>query len=486
MFLVKQQQLTQHKNLKHKYMGAYSNPQIPIDTQSGQYYRDLTNTIVSNTVGIINDWAAKAAENKKKNQAIAIKVGEEESAMNRFVGDAQIKNPTVDFETLYRPMIKEYAKLKTSILNGTSANPSEDRRISDEIFSSVKNIQETLIDISSTDFIPAFKNMNGPGGLDGSANQPEVVEALAIFHGLQNGKKVPVREAGGKISWDIYNADNKLVKKFTSQEIKDSSKNGMLFIVPNAAENVDSFKIANPTIFEQKDGQPTGIITAGFLNDAVEYKIQDKSVQDTLGYTKKTAIYGKKQAINKKKIEDDPNFIAMVDSKACGMTDSTFSGREAILFNNNHFKNQPGAIYLDPTKAMTEEEKTKFKADYKKFILDGIPNEQVVPGYKPVEKEEIVEVKAKTTGSKGGGTNTNKGKGKGKSEDKPIDQISKEIYAIKADTPADEWKYGNRKISWSAATGEFKVKTSGGDADAIFKTKQEVIDYLKGGKTKLN
>lgn len=378
-------------------MGAYSNPQIPIDTQSGQYYRDLTNTIVSNTVGTINTLAAKAEENKKKNQAIAIKVGEEESAMNRFVGDAQIKNPTVDFETLYRPMIKEYAQLKTSILNGTSANPSEDRKTADKIFGTVKNIQETVVDISSTDFINAFKNMNGPGGLDGKANQPDVVDAMAIFHGLKSGKKVPVQDANYQIAWDIYDGDGKFVKKFTSQEIKDSSKNGMLFMVPNAAENVDSLKIATPAIFEQKEGQPTGIITDGYLGEKVEYKIQDKSVEDTLSYTKNTAVYGMKRIVNKEKIGKDPNFEAMVDSKASGMTNSTFSGREAILFNNNHFKNQEGAVYLDPTKAMTEEEKTKFKADYKKFVLDGLPNEQVVPGYKPVEKEEIVEVKPKTT-----------------------------------------------------------------------------------------
>lgn len=461
-------------------MGAYSNPQIPIDTQSGQYYRDLTNTIVSNTVGTINTLAAKAEENKKKNQAIAIKVGEEESAMNRFVGDAQIKNPTVDFETLYRPMIKEYAQLKTSILNGTSANPSEDRKTADKIFGTVKNIQETVVDISSTDFINAFKNMNGPGGLDGKANQPDVVDAMAIFHGLKSGKKVPVQDANYQIAWDIYDGDGKFVKKFTSQEIKDSSKNGMLFMVPNAAENVDSLKIATPAIFEQKEGQPTGIIAAGYLIDKdIEYKIQDKSVEDTLGYTKKTAVYGMKRIVNKEKIGEDPNFKTMVDSKASGMINSTFSGREAILFNNNHFKNQEGVVYLDPTKAMTEEEKTKFKADYKKFVLDGLPNEQVVPGYKPVEKEEIVEVKPKTT--KTGGTGNNRG-GNTNTKTENIDEISKQIYDLDPKTSGPrKFSYGKNVVTYDTSTKEFRVTDSNGPKDAVFKTKAEVVRYLKDG-----
>jgi len=84
-------------------MGAYSNPETPIDTQSGQYYRNLTNTIVSNTVNTINAWTAKAAENKKKNEAIAMKVGEEESALYRNLSSTQQQNPTVNFENLYRP-----------------------------------------------------------------------------------------------------------------------------------------------------------------------------------------------------------------------------------------------------------------------------------------------------------------------------------------------------------------------------------------------
>jgi len=79
-------------------MGAYSNPQETVDTQSGQYYRNLTDTIVSNTVGAINTLTARAEENKKKNEALKIKVGEEESALYRNLSSTQQQNPTVNFE----------------------------------------------------------------------------------------------------------------------------------------------------------------------------------------------------------------------------------------------------------------------------------------------------------------------------------------------------------------------------------------------------
>ena len=172
----------------------------------------------------------------------------------------------------------------------------------------------------------------------------------------------------------------------------------------------------------------------------------------------------------------------MVETKAAGMTNSTFSGREAILFNNNYFKDQPGAVYYDPTQSLTEEQKIKFKDDYKKFVLDGLPNEQIVPGYKPVEKEEIVEVKPKTPK---GGAATPKG-GKPTKTDGNIDEISKEIYAIDKNSGPRKFSYGGNVVTYDTSTQEFRITDSRGPKDAVFKTKAEVIQYLKdGAKPKL-
>jgi hypothetical protein len=210
--------------------------------------------------------------------------------------------------------------------------------------------------------------------------------------------------------------------------------------------------------------------------------MQDKSVQDTLTYTKKTALYGMKQIVNKARIAEDTNFNTMVESKAAGMTNSTFSGREAILFNNNYFKDQPGAVYYDPTQSLTEEQKIKFKDDYKKFVLDGLPNEQVVPGYKPVEKEEIVDVKPKPTK-----VSTAKPKdGKPVKAEGNIDEISKEIYAIDKNSGPRKFSYGGNVVTYDTSTQEFRITDSRGPKDAVFKSKAEVVKYLKdGAKPKL-
>jgi hypothetical protein len=49
-------------------MGAYSNPEILVDTQSGQHWRDLQESINATSRQMTNAFVTRAAENKKKNE----------------------------------------------------------------------------------------------------------------------------------------------------------------------------------------------------------------------------------------------------------------------------------------------------------------------------------------------------------------------------------------------------------------------------------
>jgi hypothetical protein len=58
---------------------------------------------------------------------------------------------------------------------------------------------------------------------------------------------------------------------------------------------------------------------------------------------------------------------------------------------------------------MTIEQQNKFKYDYRMFVIDGLPEEQTVPGSGIIEKEEITkQVISKPTGGKGGSNKPNK------------------------------------------------------------------------------
>jgi hypothetical protein len=58
---------------------------------------------------------------------------------------------------------------------------------------------------------------------------------------------------------------------------------------------------------------------------------------------------------------------------------------------------------------MTIEQQNKFKYDYRMFVIDGLPEEQTVPGSGIIEKEEITkQVISKPTGGKEGSGKPNK------------------------------------------------------------------------------
>lgn len=389
-------------------MGAYSNPETPIDTQSGQYYRNLTDTIVSNTVGTINTWAAKAAENKKKNEAIAMKVGEEESALYRNLSSTQQQNPTVNFENLYRPKIKRYAELRTSILNGTSADPSADRMEADEIFASVGNIKNSLVDLSSEDFDIKWAKRGVAGGISMDSD-PNVVKALAIFYGKIPGRKEPRFENGkaGAFLWDVYEGDT-LVQTFSAEQLKKaSSGQGLLRVIPNAADSVDAVKVANPDIFELKDGIPTGRLNEMYYAETYEKPLVGEEVTISGGYEKKTTKFmptGKLTDASIKLLRENTNFNTVMTAKADGLINGTSNNIEAIMFHNTYFVKED-KNKINPNSPMTEAQKEKFRADYKEFIIQGLPKEQAVAGAKPIEKSEIGKmVIKKQTGGNGGGT----------------------------------------------------------------------------------
>ena len=464
-------------------MGAYSNPETAIDTQSGQYIRNLQENIVSSTVGAINTWAAKAAENKKNNEALKLKVGEEESALYRNLSSTQQQNPTVNFEELYRPQIKRYAELRTSILNGTSTDPSKDRMEADKIYASVGNIKNSLVDLSSEGFDDKYAKMGGAGGYAVKENDPNVMKSMLIFSGKLPGKKVARFEDNdpSKVVWDVYDGETKIQSLSAEQLKKAASGQGLLKVIPNAADSIDNAKSAVPDVFDLKDGIPTGLIKSDYLGEVYEKELPGQKTSIVSGYQKNTKKYVATAKINKEAIMANQNLLNVLNAKAEGFINGSADNSQAILFHNTYIA-QSDQDLLEWDKPMTTEQQNKFKYDYKMFVIDGLPEEQTVPGSGIIEKEEIVKQvitkPTKTPSSpKGGKTNA---------PTENIEEISKQIYAIDKESGPRKFSYGGNVVTYDTSTQEFRITDSKGPKDAVFKSKAEVIQYLKdGAKPKL-
>lgn len=373
-------------------MGAYSNPQTLVDTQSGEHYRNLQETITRATVGTINSIAAKAEENRKKVEALQTKVGEEESVLYKNLSSVQQTNPTVNFEELYRPAIKKYAELRTRILNGTSADPSADRMEADKIYASVGNIKNSLIDLSSEGFLDKYAKMDSPDGYSSKYSDATTMQSMLIF-----SNKLPGRKEGrfvdgdySKFVWDIYDKDGNLIQSMSADQLKKaSSGQGLLRTTPNAADAVDNTKLAAQNIFDAKEGKLLGTVKPEYLDTAnvVERKVGSDTILETAQGRKTVGNYQPSYKVNKELISSDQNFNSVTLAKADGMINSSDSGIEAIMFYNTHIAKDDKDLF-DPEKPLSNEDKIKFREAYKKFVLDGIPEFQ--PAGDIVKREDFV------------------------------------------------------------------------------------------------
>ena len=370
-------------------MGAYSNPQGFVDTQTGQYYREMTASI-ANAVSSI---AQTYKQNQEEIRKINLKVGEEESALNRELASTQQANPTVNFEELYRPQIKRYAELRASILNGTSKDPSADRMEADKIFSSVANIKNTLVDLSGEDAVEKFNKMGAPGGLAVRENDPKLVKGLLIFSNKLKGKKEGRFENDdpSRFVWDLYDENDQLVISMSAEKIKQAvNGNGLLYTIPDAEQPVIEVKKSNPTIFQLEKGLPTGNVLEKYLveGEVIEKEIQGGKTIQYDGYQRTVKQYRPMGKVNKDKIMEEPNFKVMLESTAEGLTGgASGAGIDAILFNNYHFRKMANFVELDIKKTMSDEEKEKFVNDYKEFVKATLPDEQPIPGANLIEKD---------------------------------------------------------------------------------------------------
>jgi hypothetical protein len=461
-------------------MGAYSNPQGFVDTQTGQYYREITASI-ANAVSSI---AQTYKQNQEEIRKINLKVGEEESALNRELSSTQQANPTVNFEDLYRPQIKRYAELRASILNGTSKDPSADRMEADKIFSSVANIKNSLIDLSAEGFDEKYAKLGSPGGYAIDENNPSTMKAMLIFSNKLKGVKKGRFEDGdpNRFVWDIYDADNNLVATMSAEKIKQAANgNGLLYTIPDAEKPIIEVKKSNPTIFELEKGLPTGNVLEEYLvqGEVIEKEIPGGKTIQQGGYQRTVKQYRPMAKVDKDKIAADPNFNALVQSTATGLTGGdSGSGTDAILFHNTHFKKMEGFEPLDISKPLTPEQKEKFIEDYKKFTLATIPNEQIIPNANLIEKD-VTEGFKPIDPNKKKTVKPDKEAEKAQKASKELEEAKSLIYKITSRSGPQKIKANGRTVTYDPSIG-FKAE---GVLDA-FQTKEEVIAYLQGTPTK--
>ena len=136
-------------------MGAYSNPETFIDTQSAQAYQRLQDTISGTFANVAQSYAtrqkeirAQLEENAKQIKANEMKAQEYEFSLYTDLAKSTASDPSVDWAKTYEPLINEAVQIRSGMLNGTLKDKQGAMKRLGQIQGSVDNVVQSIATMS--------------------------------------------------------------------------------------------------------------------------------------------------------------------------------------------------------------------------------------------------------------------------------------------------------------------------------------------------
>lgn len=166
-------------------MGAYSNPEILVDTQSGQHWRDLQENINATSRQMTNAFIEIGKKNQKLKEDIDINVAKARS----FASKAQKLNPSMNIQQACAPLLAEYERIQKDIAFGKSKNIAEDRLKEQNILAAIDKTSGLIQNIGSLGegYSKNVSNMGMTGGFS-MQNDPSLMHSMAVAGNLAPGK----------------------------------------------------------------------------------------------------------------------------------------------------------------------------------------------------------------------------------------------------------------------------------------------------------
>ena len=341
-------------------------------------------------------------KNKEDNEEVKFYISEYQSSLSYRLGEDDTPSQDVNWSHFFAPYIELYAKIKLQLENGSSENPVQARKITEDIANSVSTIQESMENIASnTEIWNNMVQISGMmGGLDMMSTPVSRFIALSILNDDLKGK-IDIEAIDNDINnlaWVIYDENNVFVEKLLVNKINTLSQTQDMFIsVPDTSKENQEFKQTNPEIFEQKQsgtpGEP-GQLTGGVTET---YRVKDKDgkvklIAKDISSNMVQDFY----EIDRDTIGKSLAFTLTMDKISAGLIGAYQSSDQVIAFNNNILA-EVTDFYLKPGIALKQNQKDKFQKDYQTWYLEkeiGKEFPSGEPRLKNQPKEEIVEEEA--------------------------------------------------------------------------------------------
>lgn len=376
-------------------MGAYSNPETYIDTQTAQSYQRLQDTISGSFAKVANAYGEKQAaikakldENAKQIKANDMKAQEFAFSLYNDVAKAGLSDPTVNWGKTYEPLIKRAVEIRSGMLNGSLEDKQSAMKELAEIQASVDGMTGmlgTLSGVGTTVLDAKSKGVKVQGGA-ASSNSPTIDAAMGVMtQKLPGTKEFYFKDNDPKrIMLKVSDENGNVLQEFDADQIKKLSKGeGLYRVIPNQTAEFDKLKSTNSGIFEtapikpgeKGDPMPTGQINPQFL---VQKDGKPKVIVNKTKTSDGTEFTTYTQEVDIEAIKADTNFQATLTAQAEGLLKSNQSG--AIDFYNDIMSDPKGrwkgtGFSFEPNRPLDEEGKKKFIEDYKEYYI----NTQIAP-----------------------------------------------------------------------------------------------------------
>tara|TARA_R110002012_G_scaffold2205_3_gene10513 strand:+ start:365 stop:1435 length:1071 start_codon:yes stop_codon:yes gene_type:complete len=338
-------------------------------------------------------------KNKQDNEEIKFYISEYQSSLSYRLGEDDTPSQDVNWSYFFAPYIELYAKIKLQLENGSSENPVQARKITEDIANSVSTIQESMENIASnTEIWNNMVQISGMmGGLDMMSTPVSRFIALSILNDDLKGK-IDIEAIDNDINnlaWVIYDENNVFVEKLLVNKINTLSQTQDMFIsVPDTSKENQEFKQTNPEIFEQKQsgtpGEP-GQLTGG-VTETYRVKDKDGKIKLTVKDISSNMVQDFYE-IDRDTIGKSLAFTLTMDKISAGLIGAYQSSDQVIAFNNNILA-EVTDFYLKPGIALKQNQKDKFQKDYQTWYLEkeiGKEFPSGEPRLKNQPKEQIVE-----------------------------------------------------------------------------------------------
>ena len=415
-------------------MGAYENPQIITDTQSGQHLMNLQASIAESFGRVAGAYKSKQDEIRKKleeNKLQLQKVEQETEeyafALRTSVNKVKTSDSKINMADTFEPLIQEAVRLKSGLLNNSITGQDRQKAMQKlaDINSTVSgNFTESLATLGgfAEDVEKAMlRGFGKEGGLakDMTGNE---LKAIRILQGKLGGYKKAIYLNGdpNELVWEVYEEGNNVpIQTYAASKLKKMTDLGNEYVkmVPDRTADSEALRAEATNIFETKPLDPrdpskgntaTGRVLDEFLikdangivqtekeyidKDKTKYRLVAKVDKDTIAKQLSDRLDVQLAGVTDEELMlyinnvVDPRRIERGLDTSCFDSDNVLSPvekEEAKRLYKEHFKDTQIAdkqpiLKEDSDIAIFEEPRTKTKVESSKDKKEGKKSQQQI------------------------------------------------------------------------------------------------------------